>query len=256
MARFGWLHVSLLGATGGAFVMGQGFLGCVWDCEQNGSCVQGDKAAGDDGNGGSNDGDPTPLDDAGSEPADAGCECDDNDPCNNYTCVEGACSPQPVNNGSPVGGTICKQCWDGSVNIVVAGTPCENNGVCDGAGACDECNADHPCPGELACSNGVCVLLDLGEDCVVDGNCQSNKCVDGKCCGNQCSDPCESCNPEGFEDCSVLDVGDNDEECEVDVGMCVSNGKCKLLIGQSCDSNNDCLSGYCHEGKCSAELPP
>ncbi|MBK8253068.1 MAG: hypothetical protein IPK82_10405 [Polyangiaceae bacterium] len=165
-------------------------------------------------------------------------------PCNVYTCEDGMCNHQ-------------------SVDTDEQGCP-SNNGQC---------------------VDGTCKLY-LGNGCTDGMECQSGFCVDGFCCESECAGKCMAC-AESLTDlgnglCSAVSssgASNEDQMACIDKGGCgavagwcacedgVNNsgetdidcgGLCgdTCAVGQFCNANDDCKSGFCVNGICCNEDCP
>jgi hypothetical protein len=69
-------------------------------------------------------------------------------------------------------------------------------------------------------------LRGLGEECSVEGECQSGECVDGVCCATACIDLCSACNADGEAGhCVPVQAGeDPDGDCAP--ATCDGTGSC------------------------------
>ena len=180
------------------------------------------------------------LGDLGDDCAD-GSECVSGF-CNNDVCSEcemnGDCDVQQGCVFDPVGGyAICAGTGD-------LGDSCDHGGQCVSSfcnnDLCSECEADADCPGGGTCvddTGGVGYYVctgGLGDDCANGSECASGFCN---------NDVCSEC--EGDNDCDVQ------QGCVFDpVGgyaICAGTGD----LGNSCDSGDQCVSGFCNGNVCS-----
>jgi len=135
----------------------------------------------------------------------------------------------------------CKSCFlpgtVGSCAFVPANSPdptvCENPSYCDGNGTCKHPN---------------------GHSCSSANQCQSSFCADGVCCDAPCTGTCLACSLMGsVGTCTLVGLGATDpgpnSTCNGS-SVCDGMGNCKVLTGQSCLNNNQCLSGFCADGVC------
>ncbi|MBI4701517.1 MAG: hypothetical protein HY744_10215 [Deltaproteobacteria bacterium] len=137
-----------------------------------------------------------------------------------------------------------------------AGEPSCAPYLCDGKDtACPQsCTGDGSCvPGHFCAADKSCQAKgELGASCVAPGECASGLCVDGYCCNDACEGTCISCNVPGKEGtCTEV------PKAEPDPGTCEGPGKacdgaayCKLVLGQGCNTKDECLSGFCVDGVC------
>ncbi len=186
-----------------------------------------------------------------------GHQCNSADECAGGYCTdEGVCCDQACDGP-------CQSCSGKSCKPVAQdGMPETADAcggfLCDGNGAClTECNSNADCLDNYFCEQTPgdpefhkCKPdMDLGGDCSDEGYeaCKSNFCADGVCCENPCDGSCHQCNAQG-KCVQVLNAEDPDT-CG-DTKQCDANGECVLKNGQTCSSNNDCLSGICKDGFC------
>lgn len=109
-----------------------------------------------------------------------------------------------------------------------------------------------------------CVGLDDGSNCSLDSECGSKSCVRNVCSHEICfgNPPDCKCNldaefqyndrmclKKGSIDVGGKPVSDNPMEC---VTNYISNEVCKLKTSSSCQSSEDCASGFCVRAVCSA----
>jgi hypothetical protein len=164
--------------------------------------------------------------------------------CWRRTCSQGFCSPE----------------------LVVAGTPCQENGgnVCDGNGTCVECLEKSHCPADEDCQYKQCVpshctngQLDVDE---TDVDCGGAACVP---CANDlhCNGPTDCwsgfCDTSGGTPGTCLACAGDDNCTGVPPTWCDpsdNGGTCvpRKPNGDACASGNQCLSGFCpgHDGVC------
>lgn len=155
--------------------------------------------------------------------------------CPNGTCDEGEdCSSCPKDCISGSGGGTCDACFkgkcDGICNPKKETSACSDcvqswccgDGICEGGE--DNSNCEIDCGAPVLCGDGTC---DPGED-------QCN-------CPDDCGDPLAS--EDGFctdgldNDCDEL-IDSNDPDCEC------------LPKGETCTTNDECCSNWCHRGAC------
>jgi hypothetical protein len=98
----------------------------------------------------------------------------------------------------------------------------------------------------------------LGYPCTLATQCNSFHCEEGVCCDDFCTDDCKSC--------LAANTGDVDGVCQPwpaysdPPGACPSAAEacdgvdsCKLILGESCFSDTQCISGHCPVNTC--EVP-
>ncbi len=160
-------------------------------------------------------------------------------PCAPPTCIDGATLARA---------DLC----DGAGSCRDGGTTTCAPASCDvGAGACRQsCVLDPDCQAGYLCVAGRCAR-DMGQACVVDGECASGFCADGVCCRGRCGGTCEACNNAGRAGwCDPVPDGlDPADECPQEsaagcrfTGTCGGARTCRLhaagtvCIGASCAS--------------------
>jgi hypothetical protein len=115
--------------------------------------------------------------------------------------------------------------------------------TCD-AGACAHVPAadDSVCAGGICCA-GVCAAPDCASDAECDDgdSCTSDTCVSGGTCDAVCQSDWPTC---GLDDgcCGEVCTAETDPDCEA-APVCAFNK-------ELCDSNADCCSGVCINGRC------
>jgi hypothetical protein len=205
---------------------------------------------------------------------------DDAKECTADACNNGSATHDPVQDGTPCGGSPTTTCQNGvcvgcmSDNDCNApecqtatcqnqvcvngnepsGTPCNNgNGVCDGAGVCEECVVDDDCNDPaLICTNNQCVNscndsttngTETDQDC--GGACPP--CADGLMCA--LDEDCASgvCTGTTCTAPSCTDLLQNGDETDVDCGgACAMAPTSKTCPdGDKCLVNADCASNFC-----------
>jgi MYXO-CTERM domain-containing protein len=101
--------------------------------------------------------------------------------------------------------------------------------TCDAGGvACrTTCSSNSHCESGHYCDGGTCApLRENGQDCSVDGQCDSASCVDGVCCGSA------SC-PAGST-CAEAN----------------HRGECRRSVGTDCSAGSQCGTDLCVDGVC------
>lgn len=214
-----------------------------------------------------------------------GATCSRGGECSSNNCIDGRCCNSTCGgacNACDVTGSegTCTEIPDGE-----EGEPqCAGNLRCDGiSSSCPancvvdlDCDTGYYCDGSNACRT----LVVQGDPCTTNSECATGFCADGACCDTACTGQCESCT-------SVLKGGgsngvcgasanssDPDDECgnywcqggscdtscaPNDDALCKDDAFCDgagntcvsdLLQGDSCDEDQDCLSGSCVDGVC------
>ena len=172
--------------------------------------------------------------------------CQGNSQCASGICEDGECKAASCNDGVRNGtesgvdcggmssGAACPKCS--------AGSPCRKGDcdadagfVCSEDGYCIESHCSNkmldPIDGEtdIDCGGEACPKCDVDQNCSLDGDCKTGKCVEGIC--TTCGD--------GIK---------NGDETDMDCG-----GSCtmKCANGRECGTNGDnCQSGVCTDGRC------
>jgi hypothetical protein len=107
-----------------------------------------------------------------------------------------------------------------------------NNGEQDG----DETDVD--CGGGGNCDQ-LCVS---GQMCEVPEDCEDGFCSDEICCDEDCTAICMTCE---LGSCQPIQQNTEDPgECEMTMA-CDGNGECKLVAGEACTTDDECVSGTC-----------
>ena len=180
---------------------------------------------------------------SGTSACNVGADCDDkvgqvcssNGSCLSSFCVDGVCCESACNSA-------CKSCnSSGSVGIcsnVPAGQTDNNpTNICTGSNECD--------------GNGVCRKV-TGSLCALAAECLSGHCTDGVCCNTACGSICKACDTPGSAGvCTNVPFGQGDVgTCSGITQTCDGAGACKLVNGQACAAQFDCVSGFCVDGVC------
>jgi hypothetical protein len=93
-------------------------------------------------------------------------------------------------------------------------------------------------------------LLDIGEPCLSDTQCNSGICADGYCCSTLCINNCEACNVPGSEGtCTFLPFGHQPNVDCPDPGVCDGAGGCCFPNGTVSPAEN-CCSGFAPQNVC------
>lgn len=174
-------------------------------------------------------------------------------------------------NGQPCGAaTDCSSgvCADGVCCNTTCDDSCKSCNLAGSIGTCTFVANDTVDPtGPMPCNNpyrcdgtGVCKGLN-GVTCAMGAQCLSNYCVDGFCCNNVCDQLCKACSgaltggTSGI--CSGITNG-TDPSNECPNGTCTGNGTCSgipalKILGASCTTAGECMSGFCADGICCSE---
>lgn len=176
--------------------------------------------------------------------------CEANDDCGTDYCFinRNVCSECSVNADCGVSQECDYDGGDGYASCVgtaTLGDSCDSDQQCISescnTGVCSECNSDSDCNGGTCTDDrsgtGYFVCEgELGEDCNNDDDCGLGYCYPAQ-------DVCSECAND--EDCGVL------MDCVYDNGdgyaSCTGIGE----LGETCDIDNQCISGYCTGGVCS-----
>jgi hypothetical protein len=182
------------------------------------------------------------------------CQSNSCDTGNTNVCLPATCGDGISNNevlgetDVDCGGEICGTCANGlSCNLADDCT----SAYCDDSLVCAACTSNAQCGPSAFCASGVCTAdPSLGTPCSSTDQCASGHCVDGVCCNSECGAPCEACNLGGSAGfCTAVPSGESDG-CGSGQ-LCDGAGSCKFMLGSTCSSPTDCLSGFCApEGKC------
>ena len=207
-----------------------------------------------------------------------GATCRSAADCASGACIDGNCCDTTCTG-------LCDRC-----NLPgAAGTcsPADDRGsfssvcgryYCNGSGPdCPtSCTANADCTSGSYCSGGQCVARWApGTPCQPGDPC-TGACVDGVCCNGTCGGPCDSCNQPGFVgQCRVSPQGSpgspscspvlcdgvssscvnycsNDSYCAPTAYCVTISNSCvqKKANGSTCTATNQCLSGFCVDGRC------
>jgi hypothetical protein len=176
----------------------------------------------------------------------AGLPCtDDGNECTDDTCDgNGACTPDPLQNGTDCtdDGNVCTAdiCLGGSClhPALAAGTVCgdqsdtvcDNPDSCDGSGTCAT-NAE---PQGVACGDSIDTECDNPDSCDGQGSCADNAEPQGTPCGNPADSECDnadSCDGSGQCDPNIppagAPCGDPTDTFCTDPDTCNGNGDCQ-----------------------------
>lgn len=178
--------------------------------------------------------------------------CASNDQCvSGAFCQGGLCQPQ-VGLGNP-----CLEDADCTSGHCLDGVCC--NTGCDGL--CQKCDLqgsvgvcgnvpsgtdpDDECAGTQTCSGaGGCTKL-AGDTCAGDAECVTGQCEDGICCSTDCAGACRRCDLAGnLGTCTDVPSGQSVAGCDGGLA-CNGDNACKKLNGQTCNTQSECLSGFC-----------
>lgn len=106
------------------------------------------------------------------------------------------------------------------------------NGECDEGETSETCCLDCGCTDDLTCMDETCRLLDLGESCDQNAECESFYCSIV---------------------CTMLDDGEvctYDRQCNS--GQCVEGECARASRGEPCDRDEGCITRHCIDGTCTA----
>jgi len=203
------------------------------------------------------DGDETAEDCGGScAPCDNGLACEVNADCVSGACIGLFCADPGCENGlidPNEGGTDC-----GGVcpDLCPTGEPCDVDGDCESGVCTSRVCVEASCTDlitngeetDIDCggANPACARCEVGDDCLVDGDCETGSCVD-----LSCALVC----PANSDDCD----GDTDNGCEANLltninhcGACAR--RCSLPHAVSACSAGECIIATDAEGlpRCTA----
>ena len=210
--------------------------------------------------------------------------------CRNYRCKDDQCPTidssqdcQPYEYcTSSSNGNVCRaRRADGEP--CEAATQCSSNTCERSRCVTNECELSSyysSCPDGQYCvathEGNVChSLLDRGDSCSEDRQCQSGECTQDRCFDDECPAPLmtEDCMPNQI--CITTPIGNTcmmklpvDAQCTADIqclsGNCQDGTVCQpqeeeeetepLANGEDCDTNMQCASGRCSGGQCRAAL--
>lgn len=113
------------------------------------------------------------------------------------------------------------------------------------------CPAGEYCDGETRECNA---LKAPGEACGRTQECDDLlDCLDGVCCNDDECPACLNCGSDGECSVAVTDTADDTgNEC-TDELSCDAAGACKLVLGQTCVDDDECVSAHCVDGVCCGE---
>jgi hypothetical protein len=213
------------------------------------------------------DGDPCTLSDACTLGACAGklLACNDNNPCTDETCSNGACATA-FNSAPCDDGNDCTSQDTCALGTCKGG---ENDCPCDFSDDCVKFDDGDLCTGALECVGGFCEVDPASvPECLSSDACQVPTCVPetGECSvvmvpdGAPCSDgdPCttqESCSSGVCTAGSTVPCDDKNP-CTTD--NCLPAGGCDHapLSGPICDDGDPCTQdGACVQGACVGAIP-
>jgi hypothetical protein len=156
--------------------------------------------------------------------------------CVSGHCVDGVCCDTTCTGNCQACSNVLKGSGlDGLCGFIQTSTDPENEcspGVCDGAGVCKG---------------------QIGDTCMMPGQCLSGYCADGVCCDGACTGTCVACT-NALKGGGTNGVCGNvkaltDPQNECANGVC-SAGACIGDPGATCSQNSQCLSGFCADGVC------
>lgn len=152
------------------------------------------------------------------------------------SCIEDLCIPC-VSDGQCLDNLKCDvqsgECFD----ICEAHEHCTYGYYCTIDNNClpklnfgEECVTDGDCESNEC--NGYCRLA-FGSECAADNQCPTDFCTDGYCCTSRCHEGCESCDSDGV--CSAV-ISGTDPECPT---LCTETG-CR-----SCPEDMEEIEDFC-----------
>ncbi|MBI4702153.1 MAG: hypothetical protein HY744_13555 [Deltaproteobacteria bacterium] len=196
-------------------------------------------------------------------------DCEELGTCGPYDGSTGAGASASGGGGAAGGGGsgggcascdgACAKCEAGACVPLATGEPGKPSCapyVCDGqATACPQsCSGEESCvPGHFCAADKSCKKKgELGESCADKAGCAGGFCVDGVCCNNACDNMCASCNVPGKEGtCAEVLKGKPDPgTCDGPAQACDGAAHCKLVLGQGCEVDAECVSGACADDVC------
>ena len=219
---------------------------------------------------------------AGCDPVDPDClggSCEENSDCLSGFCYQGhcmeaSCEDGIINNGESdvdCGGPNCQLCYadptcaegDGcKVGCAPVDPDCggDDQSTCSPGDGCKPgCAPVDPDCGEGSCSGGDVCLAGCAP---VDPDCHNASCSSGDVCMIGCNpvDPdCGSSNSTCMagDGCAGGQCVPPDTDC--DGASCSEDDVCLAgcepidldCLGDKCNMDSDCVTGYCHEGHCS-----
>ena len=200
------------------------------------------------------------------EDYDVGAPCDGgDDPCRDYAlrCVgpqTAACRGAAREVGAVCSDSVCVEA------VLTEANRCDEHGLCrpTGTRSCapygcadekscrSDCGTSADCLEGRYCFRGSCLPRGaLSEPCLSDEGCESGRCADGVCCEQACDAECMRCGAGGL--CAPVLLGADPDTCAGD-RSCDAEGRCRVRLGARCRSPAECLSGYCADGTCCAEV--
>jgi len=182
--------------------------------------------------------------------------CGDHTDCvQSHYCRRDFCVPRPDAGERCLSDAACASghCVDGFCCDEACDEPCRSCGAGGLEGACvvvSDAPDPGSCDGDEACSaDGLC-LGTTGATCEDAAACLSGFCADGRCCDRACDGECEACDQEPSPG-SCLAVRERADADTCDGGRaCDGLGACKLELAGECESDAECISGYCTDGLC------
>jgi hypothetical protein len=172
-----------------------------------------------------------------------GQACGSSEDCSSGFCVDGVCC------NSACGGA-CKSCnGAGTVGICVSVTA---GGAPRTAGGCltqspSTCGPDGTCDG-----TGGCRLWPVFTVCMPT-HCDGNALVEGKVCdgrGTCRAGATAICAPYRCDPVTATCSNGCTTDAECPGSYCALSGRCYVVGGPDCQSNDECASGFCRQGIC------
>lgn len=184
-----------------------------------------------------------------ADPACAGVDVDDDNPCTNDRCVAGEPVHDPRAPGATCPGGVCD--GDGACVECVGERDCTGGEVCDPSGLCvpptctdDQQNGDET---DLNCGGDDCAPCGEGDACEVATDCESGICDgDHVCTAPRCGDGVQQAG-EACDDGNET----NDDGCDDGNGGNCTETACGngVVAGdEACDDGNATLGDGCDDG--------
>ncbi len=195
-----------------------------------------------------------PFDCSGAERCATGC-AEDAQCFDGFYCMGGACTPKASLGERCLRDGACERgiCADGVCCAEACEESCRSCALPGFVGQCAAVTgAEDPdsCAGDRRCDAGGECRAELGARCRAGAECETGYCADGLCCVEACEDSCRSCAEPGLPGlCVDVRLAVDADTCTGRFG-CDSVGRCRLVLGQACVADEDCIAGYCVNGVC------